>query len=144
MAASKPWEDGEEDRELFTEIGNLLEMNKVLDEFDNELATLMQVRSRIDEEATSEEEKAAMEKRADDLTRMIEKEKEKGQRRVPNLKVLSAVAVCKKYKDSEEILNLVSQGHRMEWADTCMGHCQALEDNSSIRCGFCRSVAQIK
>ena len=142
--ASKPWEDGEKDTELFREIGNLLEMNKVLDEFDNELATLMQARLRIDEEATSEEEKAAMEKTADDLTRMIEKEKEKGQRRVPGLKVLSAVAVCKKYKDSEEILNLVSQGHRMKWADTCMGLCQVLEENSSSRCGFCRSVAQIK
>ena len=144
MAASKPWEDGEKDGELFREIGNLFEMNKVLDEFDNELATLMQARLRIDEEATSEEEKAAMEKTADDLTRMIEKEKEKGQRRVPGLKVLSAVAVCKKYKDSEEILNLVSQGHRMKWADTCMGLCQVLEENSSSRCGFCRSVAQIK
>ena len=142
--ASKPWEDGEKDGELFREIGNLFEMNKVLDEFDNELATLMQARLRIDEEATSEEEKAAMEKTADDLTRMIEKEKEKGQRRVPGLKVLSAVAVCKKYKDSEEILNLVSQGHRMKWADTCMGLCQVLEENSSSRCGFCRSVAQIK
>ena len=142
--ASKPWEDGEEDRELFREIGNVFEMNKVLDELDNDLANLMQARLRIDEEATSEEEKAAMEKAADDLTRMIEKEKEKGLRRVPGLKVLSAVAVCKKYKDSEEILNLVSHVQRMEWTDICMGHCRVLEEKSSLRCGFCRSVAQIK
>ena len=149
MAASKAWEDGEEDKKLFWEIVNVLEMNKVVDRLDHDLANLMQARSRIDE--GSEEEKAALEKDADDLTKRIEKEKEKGlHRRVPNLKVLSAVAVCKKYKDSEEILNLVSQGHRMEWAATVLPSygqphdCQALEDHSGLLCGFCRSVAKTK
>ena len=108
--AIKPWEDGEEDTELFTEIENLFEWNKMFDDFDKRLAALKQW---MDEEATSEEEKAAIEKGADNLTRLIEKQKEKGQRSVPGLKVLSAVAVCKTYKDSEETLNPVSQGRRM-------------------------------
>ena len=139
--AIKPWEDGEEDTELFTEIENLFEWNKMFDDFDKRLAALKQW---MDEEATLEEEKAAIEKGADNLTRLIEKKKEKGQRSVPGLKVLSAVAVCKNYKNSVEIQTLASQGRRMEWAYTCEGHCQEVEKTADFysRCGFCRSVAQ--
>ena len=141
--ASQPWEDGEKDSELFKEIYSLFEKNRLVGEMDNELSGLLEIqwKSMIDEQATSEEEKAAMEKAVKDLEDMMREERAKCQRKVPGLKVLSAIAICRKFKDSEEILNLVAQVHNMEWSDGCMGLCQILNQNTSVRCGFCRFVA---
>ena len=139
--ASKRWEDGEEDSELFKEISRLFEMNRIRGVMDKELSDLLKIqwKSMIDELATSEEEKAAMEKAVKEL----EAERAKCQRKVPGLKVLSAIAICKKFKHSEEILNLVAQGHDMEWSDGCMELIMdrmMVDKNTSVRCGFCRSV----
>ena len=122
--ASKRWEDGEEDSELFKEISRLFEMNRIRGVMDKELSDLLKIqwKSMVDELATSDEEKAAMEKAVKELEDMMREEWAKCQRKVPGLKVLSAIAICKKFRDSEEILNLVAQGHVMEWSDGCMEH----------------------
>ena len=143
--ASKRWEDGEEDSELFKEISRLFEMNRIRGVMDRELSDLLKIqwKSMIDEQATSEEEKAAMEKAVKELEDMMREEWAKCQRKVPGLKVLSAIAICKKFRDSEEILNLVAQGHDMEWSDGCMELIMdkmLVDKNTSVRCGFCRSV----
>ena len=82
------------------------------------------------------------------------------QRKPPGLKVLSAMAICKKFKDSEEILHLGSSAGVISWSGTIcdedcdplglptsekgrlqakallrMGLIEALED---WHCGFCR------
>ena len=143
--ASKRWEDGEKDSELFKEISNLFEMNRIRGVMDTHVMDLLKIqwKSMIDELATSEEEKAAMEKAVKELEDMIREEWAKCQRKVPGLKLLSAIAICKKFRDSEEILNLVAQGHDMEWSDGCMELIMdrmMVDKNTSVRCGFCRSV----
>ena len=81
------------------------------------------------------------------------------QRKPPGLKVLSAMAICKKFKDSEEILRFGSSAGVISWSGICdedcdplglptsekgrlqakamlrMGLIKALED---WHCGFCR------
>ena len=71
--ASKRWEDGEEDSELFKEISRLFEMNRIRGVMDKELSDLLKIqwKSMIDEQATSDEEKAAMEKAVKKLEDMI-------------------------------------------------------------------------
>ena len=143
--ASKRWEDGEKDSELFKEISRLFEMNRIRGVMDKELSNLLKIqwKSMVDELATSDEEKAAMEKAVKELEDMMREEWAKCQRKVPGLKVLSAIAICQKFKDSEEILNLVAQGHEMEWSDGCLELIMdkmLVDNNRSVRCGFCRSV----
>ena len=56
-------------------------------------------------------------------------------RRVPGLKVLSAMAVCTKYKDLLRSEQGVSSGV-LDWRGNCKEPCQNYPDN--IPCGFCR------
>ena len=93
--ASKRWEDGEEDSELFKEISRLFEMNRIRGVMDKELSDLLKIqwKSMVDELATSDEEKAAMEKAVKELEDMMREEWAKCQRKVPGLKVLSAIAI---------------------------------------------------
>ena len=66
-------------------------------------------------------------------------------RQVPDLKVLSAIAVCTHYKDSQEIFNPATGG-RFKWCWTDRSklvwnrhnNCQQYEEDSDWRCGFCR------
>ena len=153
MASWQAWNDGEKDWELLKEIFNLFEMNSFRSEFD--LDTLMsdicktQSKIRASEEMSEEVRAELLQKMKNVEDRVKEIQSQCPEQRVPRLTVLSAIAVCKKYRDSEEIQKKVScrpksRLRQMEWSDACRGRCQELESTSSVRCGFCRSIAQIK
>ena len=153
MASWQAWNDGEKDWELLKEIFSLFEMNRFRSEYnlDTLMSTICQTQSKIraSEELSEERRAELIQIMKNGEERVKEIQSQCPERRVPSLKVLSAIAVCKKYRDSEEIQKLVScrpksRLRQMEWSDACRGRCQELEKASSVRCGFCRSIAQIK
>ena len=99
--------------------------------------------------------------------KLINKELKGFERQVPSLKVLSAVTVCKKFKDSDEIQSLGPWGQAIQrpqrfgsggqpikrrpgilrgplWSGDMGGSCLGKPQRSEDRvCGFCRFVAFI-
>ena len=91
--------------------------------------------------------------------RKIEEFQRDHQRKPPSLKVLSAMAICKKFRDSEEIRSLESSAGHISWSGFCDEECEPfslptceygrlqaedmlkfgmIEKLEDWHCGFCR------
>ena len=153
MASWQAWNDGEKDWEFLKEIFNLFAINSFRSVYnlDTLMSNICQTQSKIRaSEELSEERRAELIQRLKNVEDTVkEMQSQCPGQRVPRLTVLSAIAVCKKYQDSEEIQKKVScrpksRLRQIEWSDACRGRCQELEKASSVRCGFCRFIAQMK
>ena len=69
-----------------------------------------------------------------DSIQRIEQFQRDNQVRPSALKVDSAIAICKKFKDSEEILSL-GPSATIRWRGICHQDC---ESNGNIYCEYCR------
>ena len=130
------------------------------------LTSLDECHQMIMEFGTEEQKKKYM-KTVKKTKKLINKELKGFERQVPSLKVLSAVTVCKKFKDSDEIQSLGPWGQAIQrpqrfgsggqpikrrpgilrgplWSGHMGGSCLGKPQRSEDRvCGFCRFVAFI-
>ena len=114
------WDGG--DYELFIALRGLFAMNRFLDAAD---VSIPLAETRMSDIPVGEKKKLR------ELLQKLKDFRSKYRREVPELKVLSAIAVCKGFKVSEENPDLFD----WEGCDWAMGD---MEGCNSLHCGFCR------
>jgi len=154
------WEDGEFDQPLFYGMHRLFRQNEWLDKCDEFLSLIQEPR-----EGESEAEREFWEKMINKVKKHNAKissgEPISGEiqerRKVPPLKLLSAIAICKKYKESEEIQSL-GPNAIVGWTAKCQNapheyprregdvliDLHPAHGRPNWRCGFCRFSKWIK
>ena len=140
-SVGSPWEDGEQDYALYCNLKKFFddEDTHKMDELDEREAD---IKEELENPETTESEKKKFLEMLEVLTRARNYYVRAGKgRKIPSLKVLSAIAVCKKHKESAEMVNPVTGGRviwKWKWHKNCNGSCEDQDRQSDRRCGFCR------
>ena len=123
------WDGG--DYELFIALRGLFAMNKFLDAAD---VSIPLAETRMSDIPVGEKKKLR------ELLQKLNDFRAKYHRKVPALKVLSAIAVCKDFKVSEE--NHLGPLTLFDW-EGCDGAIGGMEGCNSLHCGFCRYILKM-
>ena len=118
------WDGG--DYELFIALRGIFAMNKFLDAAD---VSIPLAETRMSDIPDGEKKKLR------ELLQKLNDFRSKYHREVPALKVLSAIAVCKDFKVSEE--NTPGHLELFDWEGCDWAMCD-MDGCNSLHCGFCR------
>jgi len=152
------WEKREKDSALFEHLELLFQANELLPNVEENKARM---RKLISEEIDSED----IRRKLLEEIREVEEFERDHQRKPPSLKVFSAMTICKKFKNSEEIRSLESSAGHISWSGICDEECEPfspptcengrlqaeemlslgmIEKLEDWHCGFCRFSKWIK
>jgi len=126
------WEKHEMDRELLKQLDHLFNANNFLPTAEKRKERVQKAISDLPEWDPDTEEKR---QQFLEIIQTIERIQKDNQVKPLDLKVVSAITMCQKFKDSEEILSL-GPSAMIRWRGICREDCEA---DGEIYCEFCRS-----
>merc|ERR1719295_758744 len=125
------WEKYEMDRELLKQLDHRFNANNFLPTAEKQKAQVQKAISELPEWDPDTEEKR---QQFLEIIQTIERIQKDNQVKPLDLKVVSAITICQKFKDSEEILNL-GPSAMIRWRrGICREDCEA---DGEIYCEFC-------